>query len=69
MAMNLTDRTLRAMKPKPDGSQREIFDGDAAACRHAAPPRAVSFQLHLHVADLKEASSENDRDLSGMVAG
>ena len=29
MAMNLTDRTLRAMKPKPDGSQREIFDGDA----------------------------------------
>ena len=29
MAVNLTDRTLRAMKPNPDGSQREVFDADA----------------------------------------
>ena len=29
MALNLTDRTLRSMKPKPDGSQREVFDADA----------------------------------------
>ena len=28
MTANLTDRTLRAMKPKPSG-QREIFDGGA----------------------------------------
>jgi hypothetical protein len=29
MTANLTDRTLRAMKPKPNGSQREVFDGGA----------------------------------------
>ena len=29
MTANLTDRTLRAMKPKPYGSQREVFDADA----------------------------------------
>ena len=29
MAANLTDRALRALKPKADGSQRELFDGDA----------------------------------------
>jgi integrase len=29
MSINLTDRTLRALKPKADGSQRELFDADA----------------------------------------
>ena len=29
VAANLTDRALRALKPKADGSQRELFDGDA----------------------------------------
>ena len=29
MAANLTDRALRALKPKADGSQRELFDGAA----------------------------------------
>ena len=29
VAANLTDRTLRALKPNSDGSQRDVFDGDA----------------------------------------
>ena len=29
MAANLTDRAVRALKPKADGSQSELFDGDA----------------------------------------
>ena len=29
MAANLTDRALRALKPKADGAQRELFDGGA----------------------------------------
>jgi len=50
MAANLTDRTLRGMKPKADGSQREVFDADArAAGLHAARPWAERRSAsHIH---------------------
>jgi integrase len=44
MPANLTDRALRALKPNPDGSQREVFDADARGLSaRCSTSGAISF--------------------------
>ena len=43
MTANLTDRALRALTPKSDGTQSELFDADARGLSARCSPSGVTW--------------------------
>ena len=70
VAANLTDRALRALKPKADGSQRELFDGGARGpFRTMLNVGRGHMVLYLYVTRDTQTASADHRHVSGMVFG
>ena len=69
MAANLTDRALRALKPKADGSQRELFDGDARGLSARCSTSGGVTWCFTYTSAVTRKRRRLKSDLSGLDAG